>query len=173
MANSKTRTTKVADDEVVVAKKYEPTDSIECVSVTAGRLMMMGKKTKNLYDWANCGDTTYVEYQDLKAEMLTANSPIIYEPMILINDQEVLDSPEFAKLKEAYKNVISAEEIDDFFNLSTQQFQNKLKKLPIGIQNTIKAIAVDKLENGTLDSINKIKILDATLGTDLYNLLVR
>lgn len=178
MANA--RTTKAAKapvDDVAESKatvrKFEPTEPIECVSVTAGRLMMIGRKTGNLYDWMNCGDTAYVEYQDLKAEMLVSNSPIMYDPMILINDPEVYSCPEFAKLSGVYKDALTAEEIDEFFNLPIQQFGSKLKKLPKGIQNTIKSIAAEKLENGTLDSINKIKILDATLGTDLYNLLVR
>lgn len=177
MANTKTKTTKVEKPSTVTEKvevrKFEPTEPIECVSVTAGRLMMIGRKTGNLYDWMNCGDTAYVEYQDLKAEMLVANSPIMYDPMILINDPDVYSAPEFAKLASVYKNALSAEEIEDFFNLPVQQFSSKLSKLPVGIKNTIKSIAADKLENGTLDSITKIKILDATLGTDLYNLLVK
>ena len=178
MANTKTtKAVKASENNVaeskVTIRKFEPTEPIECVSVTAGRLMMIGRKTGNTYDWMNCGDTAYVEYQDLKAEMLVSNSPIMYDPMILINDPEVYSSPEFARLSDVYKNALTAEEIDEFFNLPVQQFGSKLKKLPKGIQNTIKSIAVEKLENGSLDSISKIKILDSTLGTDLYNLLVR
>lgn len=178
MANKTTKVTKTSENNDVVevkveARKFNPTEPIECVSVTAGRLLMIGRKTGNLYDWTNCGDTAYVEYQDLKAEMLVSTSPIMYDPMILINDPDVYSCPEFAKLSGVYKDALTAEEIDDFFNLPTQQFSSKLKKLPKGIQNTIKSIAADKIENGSLDSITKIKIIDATLGTDLYNLLVR
>ena len=40
------------------------------------------------------------------------------------------------------------------------------------IKDAVKAIAVDKINDGSLDSIQKIKIIDEVLGTDLYNLLV-
>ena len=48
-------------------KKYAPTDVIECRSVTGGELILVGDKTKLHYNWADFGDTAYVEYQDLQA----------------------------------------------------------------------------------------------------------
>lgn len=165
----KTSTTSV--EEVEAKKTFAPEDEIECVSVTAGELIMIGKKTGRLYDWSNYGDTAFVEYQDLKAEMHNAKSKYIYEPYFMIENDDVVNSPEFKAVKEVYKNAISAEEINEFFDLSTQQFKSQLKSLPNGIKDTIKSIARDKIEDGTLDSINKIKILDQVLGTDLYNLL--
>lgn len=152
-------------------REYSAEDDIECVSVTAGELIMIGKKTGNLYKWENYGDTTTVEYQDLKAEMRNAKSAYIYSPLFMIEDEELLATPEFAKVAESYKDAISIDDIDNFFDLTNQQFNAQLKKLPKGIQNTIKSIAVDKINDGTLDSIQKIKILDSVLGTDLYNLL--
>lgn len=182
MANTKNaKTTKpvTVEEEVIKevvketpkVKTYEPEDDISCVSVTAGELIMIGKKTGNLYRWANYGDTTMVEFQDLKAEVRNAKSKYIYSPLMMIEDEDVLELPEFANVAESYKSAISVEEIDNFFDLPLQQFSSTLKGLPVGIKNTIKSIAVDKLESGSLDSLNKIKVLDQILGTELYNLL--
>lgn len=177
MANNTTKkvTTKPVTEETMAPKKieheYAPDDNIKCVSVCAGELIMVGKKTGMLYKWFNYGDTAYVEYQDLKAEAHSSASPIIYAPLIMIEDEDLLETREFARAKEIYKDAITADEIDNFFNLTNQQFKSQLKRLPKGIQNTIKAVAVDKINNGALDSIQKIKILDEVLGTDLYNLL--
>ena len=182
MANTKTAkaTKPVTESKVVkdiveenVVKEFKPDDMIQCISVTAGELMMIGKKTNALYRWANYGDTAYVEFQDLKAEVHNAKSPFIYSPLFMIEDEEVLSLSDFNKVNEVYKNAISIDEIDSFFSLSDQQFSSQLKKLPVGIKETIKSIAVDKLEDGSLDSIRKIKIMDSILGTDLYNLLGR
>lgn len=172
--NTKKVTTKPVEEMATpknVEREYAPDDNIKCVSVCAGELIMVGKKSGLIYKWTNYGDTAYVEYQDLKAEAHSSTSPIIYSPLIMIEDDELLKTREFARAKDIYKNAITADEIDNFFNLTNQQFNSQLKRLPNGIKNTIKAVAVDKINNGTLDSIQKIKILDEVLGTDLYNLL--
>lgn len=166
-----TKSVKTESNDEVKTKSFAPEDEIECVSVTAGELIMTGKKTGRIYDWANYGDTAYVEYQDLKAEAHNAKSRLIFDPLFMIEDEDVLALPEFAKVAESYKDAISVDEIDNLFNLSQQQFATQLRKLPTGIKNTIKSIARDKMEDGTLDSINKIKLIDEILGTDLYNLL--
>ena len=176
MAYTRKTTTKPVsrnDDVETVTEKREfaPDDRIECKSITAGELIFIGKKTGTVYDWSNYGDSAYIEFQDLKAEVHNAKSNYIYSPLFLIEDEEVLALPDFANVRKLYENVISAEEVDELFSLTNQQFRSQLSKLPNGIKNTIKSIARDKIEDGSLDSIQKIKIIDEVLGTDLYNLL--
>ena len=175
MANTKNaKTTKSVTEESAVkpeAKTFTPEAGIECVSVTAGELILIGKKTNNVYRWANYGDTTTVEFQDLRVEARNAKSRPLYDPLIMIENEDVLALPEFETVAESYKNAISIEEIDQFFDLPLQQFGAKLRTLPKGIKNTIKSIARDKLDAGELDSIQKIKAIDQILGTELYTLL--
>ena len=180
MANTKNaKTTKTVTEESVVkpevakaeAKTFAPDEGIECVSVTSGELIIIGKKTNNVYRWANYGDKTTVEFQDLRVEARNAKSRPLYDPLIMIENEDVLALPEFETVADSYKNAISIEEIDRFFDLPLQQFGAKLKSLPKGIKNTIKSIARDKLDAGELDSIQKIKAIDQILGTELYTLL--
>ena len=178
MANTRNaKTTKPVAKDIEAEAKVEatrtiaPDEGIECVSVTAGELIITGKKTGNLYRWTNYGDTTTVEFQDLRVEARNAKSRPLYDPLIIIEDEDVLALPEFESVADSYKTVISIEEIDQFFDLPLQQFAAKLRSIPKGIKNTIKSIARDKLEDGSLDSLKKVKVLDETLGTDLYNLL--
>ena len=178
MANTRKTTTKavaekpaVKEPEVKAKREYEPDEDIKCVSVTAGELLMIGKKTGLLYKWSNYGDTAYVEYQDLKAEAYNSKSNYIYLPLIMIEDDELLNTREFAKVAETYKGMLTIDDLDSFFELSNQQFTQQLKKLPTGLKNTVKSVAVSKINDGSLDSIQKIKILDEVLGTELYDLL--
>ena len=48
-------------------RKFAMDDPILCKSVTFGELLLPGKKSQLLYTWANYGDTTEVEFQDLQA----------------------------------------------------------------------------------------------------------
>ena len=141
---------------------------------------MIGRKTGNVYRWANYGDVTQVEYQDLKAEKLNSKSAYIYNPLFVIDDEELLATKDFANVAafneyrqteraEVYKDILTIEDIDDIFSLDTISFRKMLQNLPKGFIETVKNVAVTKIQNGSLDSINKIRAIDEITGTDLFN----
>ena len=153
-------------------KKYAPDEEILTTSCTAGQLIMIGRKTGRYYIWSDYSDQTPVEYQDIKAEQYISSSKYIYDPLFIIEDEEFLALPENKKVADVYANILSSKEIDEIFNLDSISFERTIKKLPKGIKNSLKAIAAQKVQEGTLDSITKIKALDEILGTDLFNCYV-
>lgn len=146
------------------ARKYDPDELITCRSITYGELLLTGKKSKLLYSWANYGDTTEVEYQDLQA-LKSTRSTYLYKPRFVIEDEELVE--QWGKdFIEMYNNIIDVD-VEDMFKLPLNQFKSKLKKAPKGVQQAVKNIAGEKILNGTLDSLAKIKAIDEILGTDL------
>lgn len=145
-------------------RKFEPDDMIVCRSITFGELLLTGKKSKLLYSWANYGDTTEVEYQDLQA-LKSTRSSYLFKPRFIIEDAELVEQwgKDFGDI---YKNI---EDIDaeDLLKLPVAQLKSKLKKASKGVQLAVKNIAGDKILNGSLDSLAKIKAIDEILGTDL------
>ena len=146
------------------ARKFEPDDLIVCRSITFGELLLTGKKSKLLYSWANYGDTTEVEYQDLQA-LKSTRSSYLFKPRFVIEDAELVEQwgKDFGDI---YKNI---EDVDaeDLLKLPVAQLKSKLKKASKGVQLAVKNIAGDKILNGSLDSLAKIKAIDEILGTDL------
>ena len=65
-----------------------------------------------------------------------------------------------------YDNLVD-EDVDALFKLPLNQFKSKLKKAPRGVQQAVKNIAGEKILNGSLDSLAKIKAIDEILNTDL------
>ena len=147
-----------------VARKYAPDDMITCRSITYGELLLTGKKSKLLYSWSNYGDTTEVEYQDLQA-LKSTKSSYLYKPRFVIEDEELVEQwgKDFVNM---YENIINVD-VDDIFKLPLNQFKSKLKKAPKGVQQAVKNIAGEKIMNGSLDSLAKIKAIDEILDTDL------
>lgn len=147
-----------------VARKFAPDDLIVCRSITFGELLLTGKKSKLLYSWANYGDTTEVEYQDLQA-LKSTRSSYLFKPRFIIEDEDLVEQwgKDFGDI---YKNI---EDIDaeDLLKLPVAQLRSKLKKASKGVQLAVKNIAGDKILNGSLDSLAKIKAIDEILGTDL------
>ena len=58
-------------------------------------------------------------------------------------------------------------DVEEIFNLSLGKFKTALKNSPKGVQQAVKNIAGEKIMNGSLDSLAKIKAIDDVLGTDL------
>lgn len=145
-------------------RKYAPDDMITCRSVTFGELLMTGKKSGLLYSWANHGDTTEVEYQDLQA-LKSTRSSYLFRPRFVVEDEELIEQwgKDFVKLYESIVNV----DVEALFKLTPAQLKSKLKSAPRGVQQAVKNIAGEKILNGSLDSLAKIKAIDEVLGTDL------
>jgi len=174
MATKKSNETEVVTEEVTTKsepkqvtkapRKFAPDDRIVCRSVTFGELLLTGVKSKLLYTWANYGDTTEVEFQDLQA-MKSMRSSYLYRPRFIIEDEELVEQwgKDFGDM---YKNIEDTD-VENLFKLPIGQFKAKLKKAPKGVQQAVKNIAGEKILNGSLDSIAKIKAIDECLGTDL------
>lgn len=148
-------------------RKFEQTDPILCRSVTYGELLYPAKKSHLLYSWANYGDVTEVEYQDLQA-LRSTRSAYLNAPYFVIEDEELLE--QWPELKKLYEK-IAVVDIDKMFDLPLAKFKAALRNLPVGFRDSIKNIASAKILDGTLDSISKIKAIDEVFNTDLKLLI--
>ena len=145
-------------------RKYTPTDRIPCRSLTYGELLLTGPKTKLLHTWANYGDVTEMEYQDLQA-LKSTRSSYLYKPRFIIEDEELVEqwAGDFKKM---YDEIVTMD-VEALFRLPIGQLKAKLKKAPAGVQLAVKNMAGEKIMNGSLDSIAKIKAIDEVLDTQL------
>ena len=156
--------TKKTKATVKTPRKYAPGDMIPCRSMTYGELLLTGTKSKILYTWANYGDVTEMEFQDLQA-LRSTRSSYLFKPRFIIEDPELVEQWD-NDLGKMYKDIVDVD-VEDMFKLPLNQFKSRLKKAPAGVQQAVKNIAGEKILNGTLDSLAKIKAIDEILGTDL------
>lgn len=149
---------------VKTPRKYAPDDLIPCRSVTYGELLLSAPKSKLMYVWANYNDVTEVEFQDLQA-LKSTRSNYLFRPRIVIEDEELVEqwSKDF---KDMYSKITHVD-VEEIFNLPLGKFKTALKNAPKGVQQAVKNIAGEKIMNGSLDSLAKIKAIDEILNTDL------
>lgn len=154
----------------VAVRKYEADDTIPVRSITQGELLMPGRKSGILYRWAGAGDVEEVEYQDLYA-LKVRRSAYVYEPLFVIDDEELLADPKWKDVVALYQTMYDTEDISAILRLPVNQFKKVLKQVPKGLLNSIKVEVATQIENGKFDSINKIKAIDELCGTDLLCLI--
>lgn len=161
--------TKVVEDKPV--RKYTGEDLIPVRSTTQGELLMEGKKSGILYRWSAFGDIAEVEYQDLYS-LKASRSSYLYSPLFVIEDKELLSDPKWKDLNKLYDSMYDSENFDEILMLSASQLKSVLEKMPTGYQNALKIEVATRIENGTFDSIQKIRALDEILDTDFMCLVV-
>lgn len=66
-----------------------------------------------------------------------------------------------------YANSLTINEFDEIFNLELDEFEEKVSSCTHSVQQSIGMRAIKLIENGTLDSIKKINILEKILNCKL------
>lgn len=150
--------------EIHEPRKFGATDPVECESIVAGELGMIGIKSGINYRWAERGDITEVEYQDLVAAIRSHES-FIEEPYFIIRDEEFLE--QYKNVRKIYETMYSIGDLENVLKLSERSMKATILSLPEGARNSIKNIASTQIANGTLDSVRKIKILDEIFDTKM------
>ena len=151
-------------------RQFNQTDPILCRSVTAGWLGVAGKSGQ-YYIFENIGDECEIEYQDLFA-LKSRHSNYIYAPHFVIEDQELLQNPRWADVAKFYdEKLYTNENIDEILNLKFNEFKKAIKELPMGLARSLQIRVSEKIEDGTFDSLNKIKVIDEVFGTDFKSII--
>lgn len=152
------------------SKDYKPNDYISCTSLTKGELIMVGKKTGEVYTWSNYGDITEVEYQDLLA-LKAVKSAFIFDLLFMINDEELIENPKWKDVKVLYEKVYSTD-IDSIIDMDVDSFRRVITTLSGGLKRALITEVSTRIENDNFDSIQKVKAIDTQFNTDLLSLLI-
>ena len=155
--------------ESKVVRQFNQNDLVLCRSVTAGWLGVSGKSGQ-YYVFENFGDECEIEYQDLFA-LKSRHSQYIYAPLFVIENEELLENPRWKDVAEFYDDKVFKEDIDDVLNLPASSFENALRLLPKGLAKALQVKVAEKIEDGTFDSLKKIKAIDDVFGTDFRSIL--
>lgn len=166
---SKVETVKATPTKMV-AKKYSPSDLVECRSVTGGELILIGDKSKLQYTWADYGDTAWVEYQDLQA-LQSRRSGFLTKPRFIIEDEDLVE--QWGSMLKPIYDKINTQTIEDFFELPLNKFKAQLKIMPEGLKDAIKTKAVQMIQDEELYDIRKVREIDVAWGTDFVEMFMK
>lgn len=151
-------------------KKFDPKEPIPCRSVTGGELILMGVKSQLQYIWADYGDVTYVEFQDLQA-LQSRRSGFLTKPRFIIENDDVIEQWS-TMLKPIYDKITNTS-IEELFKLSPSRFKAELSKVPEGVKEAIKTRAVQMIQTEELYDIRIVKVLDEVLNTDFVAMYLK
>ena len=158
-------------NESSTKKEFGQEDLILCRSMVSGQLFVDGVRSGLLYTFADYNDTCEIEYRDLIYLVRSYKDKTIYEPRIIIEDEDFI--AENPKLAELYESMYTKGDLMEIINLPISQMIDTINALPMGCKNALKGITATMIDNGQLDSIQKIKALDEIFETNMLLTLVQ
>lgn len=157
-------TEEVEKEVKVESKVYTNDDMIPCISIMEGKLVLIGAKTNDKYRWDGIGDVQNVAYNDLMAEIRNHSSHV-FAPWFIIQDKEFLR--QHPEIDSVYGNLYTPEDIEKVLSMPVNMMKSYIEQMPLGAQDSLKNIAISRIESGDFDSIQRIKVLDEFFGTNL------
>ena len=94
----------------VEKKKFNPKDLIPCVSITPGEMFYVGKKSEDLYTFADIDDVVEIEFRDLDYAA-RAKDAMMYKPRFIVQDKDFMEL--HPALDEVYSNLHSVKDLKD------------------------------------------------------------
>lgn len=161
---------KVNDSDNIIEekKKFSPDELIACVSITPGELFYVGSKTKNLYTFADIDDVVEIEFKDLDYAA-RSKDPMMFKPRFVVQDRDFVKM--HSSLDDVYSGLHSVNDLKGILKLHPKQMEQAINALPYGAKDAIKTIAMTMIDNGSLDSIQRVKLLDSLFGTEMLTKL--
>ena len=97
--------------------------------------------------------------------LFRSNSGFVFKPRFIIMDNDfVVQNP---KVKERYDTMYTNKELRDIIMLSPKEIKKIVPTLPEGAKESLKSMASTMIDNGVLDSVARIKVLDELFDTNM------
>ena len=155
----------------MIQEKWKPDlNRLICVkNISAGELIYISKRQLGYQvEWTNPNDTNYMELSELK-NLLSSDRFFFKNLWIRIIEDDEIETYKYLNVYKNYKDFLNLklDDVDDIFKLSISKFEKAFKLLPEAFQKTIAKNAVNKIIDGTLDSMKIVKVIESITELDL------
>lgn len=142
-----------------------PQDAIIMVkNMTGGKLVYTSKKLNGYQvEWTEFGEEVPIEMSELYY-MKNTDRRFFTENWIEVDINVLKD----LQMDRFYKDTITVDEINNMFDMDTDELIRKVKNAKKNVQNAIGIKAIEMIEQGQLTNIHTISALEDALGCELY-----
>lgn len=146
-----------------VKKNLDPNMYVTVKNGFNGTLVYKSKKTGERFVWSEFGDEQEMELNELKSARNSFKS-------FFINNWFLFDDPEIVEwlgVSQYYKHALTAKNFDKLFKKSPAEIEKTIEELSVGQQKTVAFRAKQLIEEGIIDSMKVINVLEKCLSVEL------
>jgi len=144
-------------------RTFSPNEYISVRNGFNGRLVYRSSATGERYVWERFGDEIDMELQDLKRAR-SASRVFFEKNWFMFDDPDVIS---YLGVDRYYDGSLSYEEFEGLFTMTPDEIEERLKVIPEGQYNTLARYAREQIEDGKIDSIRVVELLERKLGVKL------
>lgn len=160
-----------------VPVKLDDSLLVRVQSNVAGKLVYENPRTGSRIVWDNFGDVQIVPMSDLRA-MKAGYRRFFEDNWVIVKGIEDYgyenvsceDIYKALAVAQYYKSILDPDHFDDFFRLDEREMKRRIELMTDGAKLNLVVAANSAIENGVLDSIRVVKMLEKLLGCELLEL---
>ena len=161
-------TTKESSNTAKTKNNRIPLDvEVPCICNVKGSLIYLSTRNGGMNaEWSDFGDLQYLDIRELLL-MRNSQKRFFSDNWISLKDTDdgeysAEDIYKFLRVDDKYGDFYDADNIESFFDLDREQMKDKVSKMSKGMKDLVSVMALDKIENGEIDSVKKrTDIIDA------------
>lgn len=144
--------------------KIDPTEQIEVRNNTVGRLVYSSPRMMGYtIVWDSHGDVQLMDFAEVQT-MKNAHKRFFQDNWITIDDPDVIQALGISNL---YKNAVNGNDIKALFEMNPNVIRKRVAAMNDGMKSTVRSAAKLAIDNGTLDSVQRIRVLEEALDCSL------
>lgn len=160
-----------------VRKKTVKLDDSVLISVksnTFGGLLYVNPRTGDKTEWNGCGDVQTLTMGDLRAMKGTQRAFFENQWIYIVgvdesgyDDVTAEDIYKSLMVTQYYKNILDPDNYVELFSWEPHRIKEAVSMMSDGAKMNLVVAANTSIEDGTLDSLRKIQVLEECLGCEL------
>lgn len=167
----------VKDDTTKKRIMFDDSAIILVKSNTFGHLIYINPRTGDRTDWMHFGDEQPITMGDLRAMRGTQNA-FFSDNMIIVSgvnddrypDAEPSDVYDALMVSKYYKYLVDPDNFNSLFNMNENEIKERVHSMSQNARMNLVIALNTSIENGTLDSVKKIRLFEELLGCELTDL---
>lgn len=167
----------VKDDTKKKRIMFDDSAIILVKSNTFGHLIYINPRTGDRTDWMHFGDEQPITMGDLRAMRGTQNA-FFSDNMIIVsgvNDDRYPDAGpsdvyDALMVSKYYKYLVDPDNFNSLFNMNESEIKERVHSMSQNARMNLVIALNTSIQNGTLDSVKKIRLFEELLGCELTDL---
>lgn len=167
----------VKDDTKKKRIMFDDSAIILVKSNTFGHLIYINPRTGDRTDWMHFGDEQPITMGDLRAMRGTQNA-FFSDNMIIVsgvNDDRYPDAGpsdvyDALMVSKYYKYLVDPDNFNSLFNMNENEIKERVHSMSQNARMNLVIALNTSIQNGTLDSVKKIRLFEELLGCELTDL---
>lgn len=153
------------EKETFSLKDVDDTQYITVRNGFQGVLIYTSKRTGEKFQWESFGDEQDIELRELK-NAKNSSKKFFENNWFMFDEDWVL---EYLGVKNLYRGALKLDEFDDVFTKDADEIEKIINGMSNGQKRSLAYRARMFIEDGTIDSVKSIKVLEKSLGIELVD----